>query len=253
MKKSEEQIFAEKEFIAWHMSEYGRVPYRKTVDFEMKQRFGELWVQTDKRNSPHIRRDPTQTLSPEKLDKAYKELALEKIPTIPELAEKLNKKYGVIYKFLYSNCLLEKYEFVKADNGGSQAKLRKQERERNVQAAYNKLCSELGRFPTMMELHEASGTSTHSICKYTAEDLGLKVSSGKIYKRMLAEKPDVNGQFWNKAKLVFRNINGHWSPFGANEVRKSFVVKQVGMISERYTKQEFAEIFISLDERIRLL
>lgn len=172
-------------------------------------------------------------------------------PSVLALSKQIGLPVQTVNRFLLKHNLKEKYNFKKE---GRRDESEMQRKKDLIQEKYIEFLKSHNRPPSESELSTECGY-THSRVKYAISKLGLECSDGHKFRRELPPSRvhlDVNGQFWDKAVLVFTR-QPHPSPYGALKTKTGYVVKQVGSYSLRLNENQFNENFMTLKERMEKL
>lgn len=223
--------------------EYGKPPTGKIIGYAMN--ISSVYVHQLLNDAGIFKKKCTHQL----VDSAYKEFVAEhnEAPSVQKLSKKIGLPVQTVNGFLLRNDLKKKYKFRKEENGkdGERDSMRKFIKEK-----YNEFIAKNKRPPSESEL-ATECKCTHSKVKYSISTLGLECSDGHKFKREKVDKIGVNGQFWNKAVLVFsRSL--HPSPYGAVKTKQGYVLKQISTGSIRMKESEFNQHYMSLKERMTL-
>lgn len=172
-------------------------------------------------------------------------------PSVLALSKQIGLPVQTVNGFLLKHDLKKRYNFKKDIRKDESEMQRKKEL---IQEKYIEFLKSHNRPPSESELSTECGY-THSKVKYAISKLGLECSDGHKFRRELPPSRvhlDVNGQFWDKAVLVFTR-QPHPSPYGALKTKTGYVVKQVGSYSLRLNENQFNENFMTLKERMEKL
>ena len=172
-------------------------------------------------------------------------------PSVLALSKQIGLPVQTVNGFLLKHDLKKRYNFKKDIRKDESEMQRKKEL---IQEKYIEFLKSHNRPPSESELSTECGY-THSKVKYAISKLGLECSDGHKFRRELPPSRvhlDVNGQFWDKAVLVFTR-QPYPSPYGAMKTKSGYVVKQVGSYSLRLNENQFQENFMTLKERMEKL